>query len=434
MSDDIKVTSEQLLPSKLRLSFKIPAEKLDEFVKKAANEISKDLKLDGFRSGNIPFEVVEQNVGKEKLLQEGADRAVKKYYVDYVLDNKIEAIGQPRLNVKKLALGNDFEFEAEIDVLPKIEMGEWQDKIKEVNKKFQGKQFEVKEKEINRELDYLANQRAKAKTVSREAKKGDQLEIDFEVFQDNVPIEGGTAKKHQIIIGQGQFIPGFEENLIGLKAGEEKEFDLVFPEKYHQKHLAGKQARFKVKVNLVQERKLPEINDEFASGIGKFKNLKELKDNLRNGLLEEKKKKHRQKQEMEIINALTEGSEVEIPQVLIDSELEKMDKELDNSIAQLGMNRQQYFQQIQSSEEKLKKQWQENEAPKRVKAALILRQLAKEKKIEPKAEEIEERMNQVMQYYKTLGQAKKDLDTQRLYENIKSEMANQKILEFLRNL
>lgn len=430
----IKITEEKISPVKLKINFSIPSGELDEFIKKAANEISKDLKVDGFRKGNIPFEVVQQNVGRDKLLQEGADRAVKKYYVDYVLDNKIQAVGQPILSVKKLAKGNDFEFEAEVDILPEIKLNNWQEKIKEINKKYKDTKNETKEEEINKELEYLSEQRAKIKTVNREAKKGDQAEIDFEVFQDNVPIEGGTAKKHQVIIGKGQFIPGFEEQLIGMKADEEKEFELEFPKEYHQKHLAGKKALFRVKLNFVQEREIPEINDDFASGIGKFKNLEELKKNLREGIKQEKDKKTNQKQEMEIIDALTEDLKIEIPQVLVDSEIEKMDSELNSSIAQMGLNRQQYFQQIKTTEEKLKEQWKKKDAPKRIKAALILRDLARENKIMPKTEEIQNQLNQILQYYKTLGQAAENMDTKRLYENIKAELTNKKTFEFLRGL
>ncbi|MDA3814939.1 MAG: trigger factor, partial [Patescibacteria group bacterium] len=283
---------------------------------------------------------------------------------------------------------------------------------------------------------FLANQRAKTVTVNREVKKGDQVEIDFEAWKDNAPIEGGTAKKHQMIVGEGKFIPGFEDQLIGMKAGDKKDFDLNFPKDYHQKNLAGQPTTFKVTVNLVQERELPEINDEFASGVGKFKNLKELKDNLTKGMEEEEKNKNFQNQRVEVIEEVIKNIDVELPEVLVESEISRIQQELENDVTRLGLDKNQYIQQLGTTEEKLIEQWREKEAPNRVKAALIMKKISRDQKLEPSAKEVEERANAILQQYAAMqqGDVKKDIDIQRLYDSLKAEMMNEKALDYLAKL
>lgn len=430
-NDQDSVEVKKLPQSEVKLLCKVPAKRLEKSIQKTAKELSKKIKVDGFRSGKIPFDVVERNVGQDKLLNESAEKLVKEVYTNAIIDKKIEAVGQPKIEIKKIAKGNDFEFEAIVACLPEIKIGEWVSDAKKINKEYKDKKSEVKDEEIQRELDFLANQRAKIVTVDRIAKEGDQVEVNFQVFKDNVAIEGGSADKHPVVIGKGNFIPGFEEKLIGMKAGEEKEFELTFPKDYHQKNLAGQKTLFKIKVNLVQERDLPKIDDEFASGIGKFKSLAELKKNLNDGLKKEKEDKTRREQELKIMDKIIEKTEAELPEVLIASEVEKMMSELNNDVARMGLNKQQYFDQLKTTEEDLKKQWKEKEAPKRVKAALILRDIAKEEEIAVNAKEIEEQMNRVIQYYKTINQAEKDIDTKVLYENIKAELTNKAVLDYL---
>ena len=427
--DEIEI--KKLPQSEVKLLCKVSTKKLEESIQETAMELSKELKIDGFRTGKIPFDVVERSVGQEKLLNEGAEKLVKKVYVDAIVDNKIEAVGQPKIEIKKIARGNDLEFEAIVACLPEIKIGEWVSDAKKINKEYENKQGEVEDKEIERELNFLANQRAKVVTVNREAEEGDQVEVSFKVFKDNVVIEGGSADKHPVIIGKGNFIPGFEEQLIGTKADEEKEFELTFPKDYHQKTLAGEKTLFKIKINLVQEREVPKINDEFASGIGKFKNLEELKKNLKTGIKKEKEEKIRREQELRIMDKIIDKTEVELPKILIESEIEKMMSELNNDVTRMGLNKQQYFERLKTTEEKLKKQWEEKDAPKRVKAALILKDIAKEEDIIVDVKKIEEQMNRVIQYYKTINQAEKDVDTKVLYENIKAELTNKAVLDYL---
>jgi trigger factor len=420
-----------LSKSSKELVFKIPANKFNKFYEESLRELGKDLKVAGFRKGKIPTDVIEKELTPERVLYNAGDLAIRKIYVDAVIKENLPAIGEPKIDLKNIIKGEDFEFTAKIDLLPEIELKNYQKDIDKVNEKFINKKSEVKAEDIQKEIDVLAGQKVKVVTVKRETQKGDQVEVDFDVLVNNVIIEGGSAQKQIIIIGDNKFIPGFEEQLIGTKAGEEKEFELEFPGDYHAKHLAGKKAKFKVKINLVQERELPKIDDEFAKSFGKFKSLNELRDNIKHGLEHEQEHKKEDEWKKELIEALLEKSEAEIPDVLIDNELDVMMRELENDVMRIGMQKEQYFAQIKTTEEKMKKEWREKQAPNRVKAALILKKIAKDNKLEPSKEAIQTSVDQIVQQQTAYGQDASKLDLQRIYEAVKGSLTNEEVFKSL---
>jgi len=434
---EAKFELEKIAGSKIKLQMVLPVVAFEKVIKKVATHLSESLKVDGFRKGNIPFDVIKKTVGEKHLLQEGAEEAMKQNYVDYVIENKLEVIGQPDVQFTKLAMGNDLEAEIQVAILPEIELGKsWKDEISKINKKNKKEEIKVGEAEIQKELEVLARQRAKISTVDRAAKKDDQVQVDFEAFKDNVVLEGGSAKDHTLVIGENQFIPGFEDNLIGLKAGEIGEFKLNFPKNYQQKHLAGQEVDFKVVMKNVQKREVPKIDNDFAKTIGKFKNLDEIKKNIGEGIKDEKKNQLKQKLHMDVLTGLIDKARIEVPEILIDSEIDKMKMEIEGQLSQMGLDKETYLKQIGITEEKLEGQWKEKDAPKRVKASLILRYLSLENKIVPKSEDIQVRVNQVMQHYQTMEKGKKndDLDVERIFNNIKNEMTNEMTLDFLTGL
>jgi trigger factor len=420
-----------LSKSSKELVFKVSADEFNKFYEESLKELGKDLKVAGFRKGKIPTDVIEKELTPERILYNAGDLAIRKIYVDAVVKENIPAIGEPKIDLKNIVKGEDFEFTAKIDLLPEIELKNYQKDIDKVNEKFINKKSEVKVEDIQKEIDVLAGQKVKVVTVKREAQKGDQVEVDFDVLVNNVIIEGGSAQKQIIIIGDNKFIPGFEGQLIGTKAGEEKEFELEFPKDYHAKHLAGKKAKFKVKINLVQERELPKIDDEFAKSFGKFKSLKELKDNIKHGLEHEQEHKKEDEWKKELIEALLEKSEAEIPEILIDNELDVMMRELENDVMRIGMQKEQYFAQIKTTEEKMKKEWREKQAPNRVKAALILKKIAKDNKLEPNKEAVQASVDQIVQQQTAYGQDASKLDLQRIYEAVKGSLTNEEVFKFL---
>jgi trigger factor len=400
----------------------------------AAEEVSKDLKIPGFRPGKAPRNIVEQKVGKGALLNAAAEKAVQKAYTDFVVAEKLEVIGQPEITIEKLEENKDFIFKAKVAVMPETKLHEkYKKAIKKVNVEQKEKKVELSDDEIELEMEKLANSRVKLVTVRRAAKTNDSVEIDFTVLVGGVPIEGGTSKNHPLIIGRGVFIPGFEENIIGMQEGEEKEFELNFPADYHKKDLAGKPATFKVKMNLVQERQVPELNDEFAKSLGNFENLEALKKNIREGLLEEREAKIKEQHRNDFIEKIIENSEIELPEILTHSEIHQMMHEFEQNLAPMGMSLDQYLEKLKKDRKELEKDW-EPMAEKRVKSALLLKEIAKQEEIAAETAEIEAEMNKTMQYYKNVKNLEKNIDMERLYNHVKGMLENEKVFAFLESL
>jgi trigger factor len=420
----------KLPKSQIEILLSVPAKELEIFLDMAAEELGKEIKIDGFRPGKAPRNIVEQKLGSEKVLAHGAEKAVKKSYVDSITKNKIEAIGEPKITITKIAPGNDLEFKAVVSVMPEIKLGNHRKDVQKIKKE---KKIEVSEKEVSDELQNLARSRAKLITVTRPAQKGDRVEIDFEVQIEGKAIEGGTSKNHPLTIGENFFIPGFEENLIEMKEGEEKTFELPFPDDYHKKDLAGKMASFKVRIALVQKKELPKVDDDFAKSLGEFENLEKFKTNLKEGIKIEKEKKNQEKWRSEAIEEIVKGSQMEIPDVLLEGELDKMMAEFEQNIAQMGMEMEAYLANLKKTKEELQKDWHEP-AEKRVKAALALREIAESESIKVESKEIEEEMNKVIAYYKNMGSLEKNIDMERLYTYTKGVLLNEKVFQFLENL
>ena len=425
------VEQKEISPTKQELIFNLPAQDFEKYYQQALRELGKELKVDGFRQGTVPPEVAEKHLPPERVLTYAADLAIRKIYVDTVIKLNLPAVGRPEIDLEEISREKGLRFKATVELLPEVKLPDFSKEVEKINKKFTQEKVEVTEEEVAKELKVLAEQRVKLVTVNRPAKKGDQVLIDLQVLMNNVPLERGGGKKIPVILGSGRFIPGFEEQLEGMKAGEEKEFKLKFPQDYHDRQLTGKEATFRVKVQLVQERQLPEMNDEFAQGIGKFKSLAELKENIKKGLEHEKLHKKEDKWKKELIEALIKKVKIEIPQVLIDNEVEVMMREIVNDIAQLGLTKEQYFQHLKVSEEQMKKQWREKQAPDRVKAALILKQIAQDKKISPPKEKVEEMVNRVVQQQTALGQDPAKIDVQRIYEAVKGSLTNEEVFKWL---
>jgi len=420
----------KLPKSLVEIEISVPAGEFEKFVDTAAEEFSKDLKIDGFRPGKAPRNIVEQKVGAEKLLAHGAEHAIKKTYVDAIVKNKIEVIGEPKITITKIAKGNDLEYKAVAAVMPAVVLSNYRKDAKSVKKSEAEK---VTDEQTQKELTSLQKSRAKLVTVARGAKKGDRVEIDFEVFVDGKLIEGGSAKSHPLTIGENYFIPGFEDQLVGMKEKDEKEFELAFPKEYHQKSLSGKPARFKVKMSLVQEKELPELNDEFAKGLGKFENLEALKKSISEGIEMEHKKKNEEKWRATAIEKIAAESQIDLPEILIEQELEKMMAELEQNIAGMGLSLDAYLENIKKSKSELTKGWKET-AEKRVRAALVLKEIAASEEIEVPAKEIEEEMNRVMAYYKSMPDMEKNIDMERLYTYTKGVLTNEKVFKLLEAL
>ena len=424
----------KLPKSIIEFELTIPWKDWEKYLHQALENISKEIKIPGFRPGKAPRTIIEKKVGREKILNEAAGKAIQKNYVDFIIKEKLEVIGSPEIEIKKISEGENLCFVARAAVLPEINIDEkYKKEIGKINQTYENKKIEITEDEIMLEIDRIASSRAKLVTVRREARKNDSVEIDFTVLMDGVPIENGKSKNHPLIIGKEVFIPGFEDNLLGLKEGMEKEFDLEFPQNYHNSNLAGKKANFKVRMNLVQERQIPEVNDEFAKSLGNFDSLKSFKENMRQGILDEKAHKLKEQRRNEYIEKITEYASIELPDILIKDELHKMFHEFEHQVQSMGLKMEDYLEKINKKRQDLEKEWEPN-AIKRVTLALAMKNIFKKEEITIESKEVEDEMNKTIKYYDDMKNISKNIDMERLYNYTKGVLENEKVFQMLEKL
>ncbi len=424
----------KLPKSKIEIELIIEWKEWEKFITPAVAEISAEFKFPGFRQGKAPRNLVEQKVGKEMILSHAAEKAISKGYSNFVVREKLATIGSPKVEIDKISENEDLIFKATVAVMPEVSVSDkYKDAIKKINAEYQKKTTEVSEDEIMLELEKIANSRVKLVTVRRAVANNDSVEVDFEVSVDGKVIDGGTSKNHALVVGKGVFIPGFEENLIGMSEGDEKEFELAFPKDYHKDDLSGKMAKFKVKMVLVQERQVPEINDEFAVSLGKFKDLSELKINIKEGMEHENEHKTREEKQGKYLDEIVKSLEGELPEELVADELNRMVQEFEGQIAQTGMTLDNYLEKLKKNKTELLKDW-EPQAEKRIKSAMALKEIAKKEDVKVESAEVEVEMNKTMQHYKNVKDFEKNVDMQRLYSYVKGTLENDKVFEMLEKL
>jgi len=415
----------KLAKSEIELTFTIPRQELKTFLEKAANKISQQTKIEGFRPGKASYEVIKQRVGEMKIYEEAAALAAEKAYIETATKEKIEPLGSPKIEFVKLAPDNDFVFKATVAMIPEVKVGDWK------SLKIQEKEIKITDQEINKVIEDLRQSRATEVIEEKEAAKNDKVEIDMDISRDNVPIEGGAQKKYPLIIGSNHFIPGFEDNLIGMKANQEKEFELTFPEKYHNSNLAGKKANFKVKLLAVYKRTLPELNDEFTKTLGQ-ESVAKLKEQIKHNLEHEQHHKEEERLEIELIDQIIEKSEVgDIPDRLIDAEANKMVQEMQSNIAAQGIQFDEYLKHLNKTQEQLKIDFVP-QAIKRVKSALILRAIFFNEKIEIKESEIDQQLEGFKKAYQQNPEMLKNLQTPEYRDYLRNMLGNQKVLDLIK--
>lgn len=427
------ITVKKLPESKVELAITLPWDEWKSEIDHATEDLGKQVKVAGFRPGKAPRDMIEKRFGMPALLAEAAEHAVKHSYGKALAQEKIEAIGEPAVKLEKNAENEPLKYSVVTAVMPEVVLAPWREAVKKVNAEHAKKTVVVEETEIEAELQRLASMRAKLVTVRREARLDDNVLVDFLVSQDGVPIEHGKSEKHPLVLGKGVFIPGFEEQLVGMREGEEKTFELTFPAEYHAKHLAGKKATFHVKMGIVQEREVPALDDAFAQSVGNFASLAALKEKMRESLLEEKKVKNKEEHRARILDTLVEKSTIEYPDILVAEELKRMMREFEMQIQSMGLNFAQYLANMKKTEEDMRKEW-EPQAKKRLAAHLILEKLAEEEEIVIDNQEVEAEMNKAIAQYKNIKDAEKNIDMERLYGAVRGQLQSEKTLEYLERI
>lgn len=434
-----KYALEKTSSTKITVTVRVPWTELEPTLPKAAEAISADMEIEGFRKGRAPHDIVKQTIGEFKILEEAArmnisanfEKLLKEIKETEYKEQSFEPIGEPHIAITKLASGEKLEYKITLFLLPTLELPDY----KAIAKKIASgrKTPEIAEKEIESAVSWLRESRAKVITVNRPAQKGDRVEIDFSTLHGGVPLEGGESKNHPVTIGENKLMPGFEENLVGMSAGEEKTFSLTAPADYHEKSIAGKTLEFAVKMKSAGERTMPEWDDAFARSLGNFSSVSDVIENIRTGLLAEKEERERERVRMEIVDVIAKDTRADIPEPLIARELEKMTGELEHSIERMGLKFSEYLDHIKKTPESLRQEWQPD-AERRVKIALVLREIARRENIQPSGSDIDEAAKRTAAHQGLTEEDLQALDHDAFREYNRGIARNEKVFQLLESI
>lgn len=369
------------------LQVTVPAEEVDKALDQAFKKVVKQINVPGFRKGKVPRPIFEQRFGVEALYQDAVDILLPKAYSNAVEEAGINPVDQPEIEVTQIEKGKEFKFDATVTVEPEVELGDY--KGLEIEKQDTELTDEEVETTINQRLEAMADMVIKE---DGKVEEGDTVNLDFDGYVDGEQFEGGQADGYDLEIGSGMFIPGFEEQLVGLKVGEEKDVEVTFPEEYHAEELAGKPATFKTKINEIKTKEVPDLDDELANELDSEANtVDEYKENLRKQLAESKATEAENVQKEEAITKATDNAKVDIPDAMIKTEEDRMLQEFAQRLQQQGLNLETYFQISGQSEEDLRGQMKED-AEQRVKTNLTLAAIADAENIEASDEDVEKEL------------------------------------------
>ena len=408
------------------LEVEVDEEQVAEALDRAFRKVVKQVNVPGFRKGKVPRKIFEARFGVESLYQDAIDYLLPKAYSEAVEQTKIEPVDRPEVDVETFAKGQPFKFKAKVTVKPEVKLGEYK------GIEVPAQNTEVTEEEIHEELKRLQQRHAELVVMDEgPAQMGDFAIIDFEGFIDGEPFEGGKGENYTLELGSNTFIPGFEEQVAGLNIAEEKEINVTFPEDYRVKELAGKPAVFKVTLKELKRKNLPELDDEFAKDISEFDTLEEYKQDLAAKLKSQKEKDAEAAREAAVIEKASEAAEIDIPEVMIDHEVEHMLKDFEFRLRMQGMNLELYYQFSGQNEESLKEQMK-TDAAKRVRNSLVLEAIAKAENIEVTEEDIAEELENLSKMYNRPAEEIRGIFEKNGYmENITGDLKIRKAIKFI---
>ncbi|WP_353452800.1 trigger factor [Staphylococcus coagulans] len=376
------------------LQVTVPAEEVDKALDQAFKKVVKQINVPGFRKGKVPRQIFEQRFGVEALYQDAVDILLPKAYSEAVVEADINPVDQPEIEVTQIEKGKPFTFDATVTVEPEVQLGDY--KGLEITKQATELTDEELEQTIEQRLEAMADMVIKE---DGQVEEGDTVNLDFDGYVDGEQFEGGQADGYDLEIGSGMFIPGFEEQLVGLKVGEEKEVEVTFPEEYHAEELAGKPATFKTKINEIKTKEVPELDDELANELdSEADNVEQYKENLRKQLTEQKQTDAENLQKEEAITLATDNATVDIPEAMIKTEEDRMVQEFAQRLQQQGLNIETYFQISGQSEEDLRGQMKDD-AEQRVKTNLTLAAIAEAENIEVSEEDVDKELQNMSEQF-----------------------------------
>lgn len=408
----------------VKLTIEVDKEIFEEAMEKSYKKNVKHIALPGFRKGKAPRRFVEKYYGEAVFYEDAINFACPDAYDKAITDNNIEAVDRPEIDIEQIGSGKNLIFTAVVTVKPEVTLPEYKgvkaDKI----------EYAVTDEDIENEINAMRERNARFVTVEdRAVENGDTANIDFEGFVGDVAFEGGKGENHDLTIGSGQFIPGFEEQLIGKNIGEEVDVNVKFPEEYHAEDLAGKDALFKVKINGIKTKELPEADDELAKDVSEFDTMDELKEDIKKKLTENNDMRAKREMEDNILATIAEGTEVEIPQCMIETQIDAMLQDFGYRLSSQGLTVEQYAQFSGMGIDQMREQFKEG-AEKAVKGNLILEKIAQVENIEVTDEDVEAEFQKMADQYKMELEKIKEI-MQASVDSMKADLKVGNTLEFL---
>lgn len=421
----MQITNRQVENGEIELTISLMPLELSVDLEWAANKLSEKIKVSGFRPGHVPYEVVKQQVGEMAIWETAVEHHLPKVIAKIVTDEALDFWGQPRVQAEKLAPGNEVVVKIVLIQIPTVTLGDFA-KIQLTDKT-----AEVTEASIDKVIDDIRNMQAEEKVVDRAAKLTDLVKVDFEVKLGNVPVEGGSGKDYPLVLGSSQMVPGFEEAVVGMNAGETKDFDLKFPDEYQSELLKGKTTKTTITVKEVKERVLAELTDDWAKKVG-AKDLADLRVKIKDNLVAEAASQMAQEQELNLLRQLvTISSFGEISEAMVHEETHRMIHEFEHEIESKGLKFADYLTSIKKTEEDLEKEFHDK-ALERVKTSLALRALAKQEKIEATKEEIEQEAGKILAYYQNDEKIKQSIMSAEYQHYLGTVIKNQKVIAWVK--
>ena len=422
----MNTTVKYLSDTRVRATIKVEATELKAAEQVALKKLSKTVKVNGFRKGHVPLEVVKKNVDPNALAQETLENALSRAVAESFIENKLQALERPEVEVKKFVPGESLEFTAEADVLPKVRLGDYK-KLKATEKK-----VSVAKKDVDEVVERIRKSMAEKKEVKRAAKLGDEAVIDFVGKKDGEAFPGGTGNDYPLELGSGSFIPGFEEAIVGLKKGDKKDIELTFPKDYHAPDLKGKKVVFETTVKKINEKALPELNDEFAAKTGPFTSMSELTADIKRELEAQKKREASDELKDSLVKQLVAKSNVAVPAVLREDQVRSIEQDLMQNLMYQGLSIEQYWEQKGYKDRDAWVKAEANEAAdNRIKAGLVLSELSKVLKIEATADELADHLNTYRKQYANNPEMAKRFEEPEVQREVANRLITEKTVDEL---
>ncbi|NLX69944.1 MAG: trigger factor [Clostridiales bacterium] len=420
----MKSTAEKVEKNKVKIEIQVDAQDFEKAMNKSYIKNKGRFVIPGFRKGKAPRAIIERYYGEAVFYEDAFNEIFPEAYSKAIEENNIEPVDQPELDIKQIGGGQNLIFTASVTVKPEVELGQY--KGIEVEKL----EYNVTDEDVESAIKAMQERYARWNTVEDAVvKEGDLVTLDFSGTVDGEPIEGGSAERYPLEIGSGSFIPGFEEQLIGLKPGDEKEINVTFPEDYGNEDLKGKEAVFKVKIHEVKEKELPELDDEFAKDVSEFDTLDEYRTSVRERLENQVKQEAKNLMEAQLIARIADATEIDIPEVMVERQIDNILMDLELSLYYRGMNLQRYLEAINTSMEDFRAQYRD-QAYTRVKNALILEKIAQVENIEATEEDVDKELEELAKQRQiTLEEAREQYADN--LDDIKNTIQIRKTIDFL---